>query len=99
MESRFNRVSGGPNKTAWGSLPRLNKFHKLRSGTGFTAAALEKCGAKHESCNIGGVVVDGDRMFVTTPAYMFAPSLKELAADAEKLVAEVLRLAMRPVRL
>ncbi|MBI2362139.1 MAG: isoprenoid biosynthesis glyoxalase ElbB [Elusimicrobia bacterium] len=61
-----------------------------------TAAAIEKCGAKHEVCRIGGVVVDEKLRFVTTPAYMLAPSLKELAADAEKLVAEVLRLAKKP---
>ena len=61
-----------------------------------TAAALEKCGAKHEACRIGGVVVDEKCRFVTTPAYMLTPSLKELAADAEKLVAEVLRLVKKP---
>lgn len=70
---------------------------KLTIGTDpGTAAALEKCGAKHERCEIGGVVVDADGKFVTTPAYMLAPSLKELAADAEKLVAEVLRLVKKP---
>jgi len=70
---------------------------KLTIGTDpGTAAALEKCGAKHERCEIGGVVVDADGRFVTTPAYMLAPTLKELAADAEKLVAEVLRLAKKP---
>ncbi len=70
---------------------------KLTIGTDpGTAAALEKCGAHHEPCRIGGVVVDPAGRFVSTPAYMLTPTLKELAADAEKLVAEVLRLAKKP---
>lgn len=51
-------------------------------------AALEKRGAKHERCEIGGVVVDADGLFVSTAAYMLAPSLSELNADKEKFVAE-----------
>jgi enhancing lycopene biosynthesis protein 2 len=61
-----------------------------------TASALEKCGARHEDCKTGGVVVDEKGRFVSTPAYMLTPTLKELAADAEKLVAEVLRLVRKP---
>ncbi|MDE2293526.1 MAG: isoprenoid biosynthesis glyoxalase ElbB [Elusimicrobia bacterium] len=61
-----------------------------------TAAALEKWGARHEPCRIGGVVVDDAARLVTTPAYMLAPTLKELAADAEKLVTELLRLVRKP---
>ncbi|TBR17272.1 isoprenoid biosynthesis protein ElbB, partial [bacterium] len=43
-----------------------------------TATAIEKCGARHEVCGIGGVVVDEKGRFVTTPAYMLTPTLKEL---------------------
>lgn len=73
---------------------------KLTIGTDAgTAQALEKCGARHERCEIGGVVVDGEGRFVTTPAYMLAPSLKELAADAEMIVFELLRMVtVSPLR-
>jgi len=57
-----------------------------------TAKALESMGAKHAVCAAGDIVVDEDRKIVTTPAYMLAQRISEVAAGAEKLVGKVLQL-------
>ncbi len=58
-----------------------------------TAAALEAMGHRHVDCSAGEVVVDEDHKIVTSPAYMLARRISEVADGAEKLVAEVLRRA------
>jgi len=57
-----------------------------------TAAALEKCGAKHESCGVRDFVVDKKRKIVTTPAYMLGPSIAHVAEGIEKAVRETVAL-------
>jgi len=53
-----------------------------------TAEALEKCGAKHESCGTRDFVVDKERKLVTTPAWMLGPSIAHVAEGVEKAVRE-----------
>jgi enhancing lycopene biosynthesis protein 2 len=60
-----------------------------------TAAAIEAMGGRHVACGGGGAVVDEERKLVSTPAYMLASPISEVAAGIEKLVGEVLRLAGR----
>jgi len=58
-----------------------------------TAAAIEACGAAHESCPVEAFVVDTDARIVTTPAYMLGPTIKHVAEGIEQCVTEVLKLA------
>ncbi len=58
-----------------------------------TAEALEKMGAKHQSCPVREFVVDEKNKIVSTPAYMLAHRISETAEGVEKLVKEVIRLA------
>lgn len=53
-----------------------------------TAAAIEACGAKHETCGVRDFVVDKQRKIVTTPAYMLGPSIAHVAEGIEKAVRE-----------
>jgi enhancing lycopene biosynthesis protein 2 len=57
-----------------------------------TAAALEKCGAKHETCGVHEFVVDKKRKIVSTPAYMLGPSIAHVAEGIEKAVRETVAL-------
>jgi enhancing lycopene biosynthesis protein 2 len=57
-----------------------------------TAAILEKLGAKHVACVASHCVVDKTHKVVSTPAYMLARSIKEVAAGIECLVKELLAL-------
>lgn len=56
------------------------------------AAAIEKTGAKHENKEVSAVCVDKENMVVTTPAYMLASSIKEVAEGAENLIAAMVSL-------
>ena len=58
-----------------------------------TADAIEEMGAKHVTCPVTEFVVDEKRRVITSPAYMLAQNMSELAAGIEKTVAELLRLA------
>lgn len=53
-----------------------------------TAAAIEACGAKHETCGVRDFVVDKQRKIVTTPAYMLGPSIAHVAEGIERAVRE-----------
>jgi enhancing lycopene biosynthesis protein 2 len=53
-----------------------------------TAAAIEACGAKHETCGVRDFVVDKQRKIVSTPAYMLGPSIAHVAEGIEKAVRE-----------
>ncbi|MFH2202451.1 MAG: isoprenoid biosynthesis glyoxalase ElbB [Elusimicrobiota bacterium] len=57
-----------------------------------TAQALESMGARHAVCAAGDVVVDNERLIVTTPAYMLAGRISEVAEGADKLVRALLKL-------
>ncbi len=66
---------------------------KLTIGTDKdTAEAIEAMGAEHVNCDVRDCVVDADHKVVTTPAYMLATRINELADGIEKLVNEVLKL-------
>lgn len=54
-----------------------------------TAEILEKLGAKHVICAATNCVVDKSHKLVTTPAYMLARSIKEVAMSIECLVKEL----------
>jgi enhancing lycopene biosynthesis protein 2 len=58
-----------------------------------TAKDIEKMGAQHVACPVGGFVLDKQRKLVSTPAYMLAQSIKEAAEGIEKLVKTVIELA------
>ena len=58
-----------------------------------TAGAIEAMGAVHVNCDVRDCVVDADHKVVTTPAYMLATRINEVADGIEKLVYEVLKLA------
>lgn len=57
-----------------------------------TAAAMNKMGATHEECTVTEIVEDKARRLVTTPAYMLAQSISEVATGINKLVDRVLEL-------
>ena len=57
-----------------------------------TAAAVEQMGAVHENRASNEVCVDEKHRLVTTPAYMLATSVKEVAAGAEEMVKAMLKL-------
>ncbi len=63
-----------------------------------TAQALEAMGAKHQRASCAEAVVDGDRLIVTTPAYMLAGWVGEAWPGIERLVSEVLGLVARHQR-
>lgn len=57
-----------------------------------TAGAIEKCGARHESCAVRDFVVDKEKKIVSTPAYMLGPSVAHVAEGIEKAVRETVNL-------
>lgn len=57
------------------------------------AEAIRKTGAEHENCLVQEALVDEKNYIVTTPAYMLAKSIREVAAGAEAMVQEMVRLA------
>jgi enhancing lycopene biosynthesis protein 2 len=59
-----------------------------------TAAALEQMGAVHRPAGSGEIVVDLANRIVSTPCYMTAAGIKEVAAGAEKAVLKVIELAL-----
>lgn len=58
-----------------------------------TATALKKMGAKHVACAASEIHVDRNNKVVSTPAYMLAGRISEVAAGVEKLVKAVLEMA------
>ncbi|HMP91097.1 MAG TPA: isoprenoid biosynthesis glyoxalase ElbB [Kiritimatiellia bacterium] len=56
-----------------------------------TASALQALSAVHESCVVGGVVIDGNNNVVTTPAYMLGPWVKDVASGIKACIQEVLK--------
>ena len=71
--------------------PDLHPELTIGSDSG-TAEKLEAMGARHVKCGATDVCVDRRNKMVTTPCYMLAGSIKEVAEGAEKLVEELLRL-------
>ena len=58
-----------------------------------TGKALETMGAKHVSTPVTGIVVDRKNKIVTTPCYMLAENISQVADGAEKAVKAVLEMA------
>lgn len=57
-----------------------------------TAAEIDKTGAKHQTCPVTEFVVDSKNKLVTSPAYMLATRISEVADGIDKCVREVVRL-------
>ncbi len=57
-----------------------------------TAAEIEKAGAKHQECLVNGCVVDRKNKIVTSPAYMLANRISEVAEGIDACVKEVVGL-------
>ncbi len=57
-----------------------------------TAAEIEKTGAKHEQCLVQDIVVDRKNKIVSTPAYMLATRISEVADGIDKCVRAVVSL-------
>jgi enhancing lycopene biosynthesis protein 2 len=57
-----------------------------------TADAITAMGAEHVDCAAGDCVVDSDHKVVSTPAYMLAQCISEVAEGIDKAVAKVLEL-------
>ena len=55
-----------------------------------TASVIEATGAIHEPCPVNNICIDGTNNVITTPAYMLATSIGEVASGIEKLVTTVL---------
>ena len=57
-----------------------------------TAAEIDKTGAKHQTCPVTEIVVDLKNKLVTSPAYMLATRISEVADGIDKCVREVVKL-------
>lgn len=57
-----------------------------------TAAEIEKTGSKHQECVVTEIVVDTKNKLVTSPAYMLATRISEVAEGIDKCVREVIKL-------
>lgn len=74
----------------------LGKEHHIQVTIGTdhgTAKQVENMGAVHVNCAVDDIVVDEKNKIVTTPAYMLATRISEVATGVEKLVKKVLELA------
>lgn len=57
-----------------------------------TAAEIDKTGAKHQDCPVTEFVVDRKNKLVTSPAYMLAERISEVADGIDNCVREVVKL-------
>lgn len=58
-----------------------------------TAAAIQRTGARHQTCAVDAIVVDEANKLITTPAYMLAGSISDAALGINALVEKVLELS------
>lgn len=58
-----------------------------------TAEMIEEMGGEHVPCPVDDIVVDEENKLVTTPAWMLAQDIGQVAQGIEKLVARVLELS------
>ncbi|MBI5625053.1 MAG: isoprenoid biosynthesis glyoxalase ElbB [Elusimicrobia bacterium] len=63
-----------------------------------TARSVEAMGARHEKTPVTGVAVDRDLKLATTPCYMLATRISQVAEGMEALVKAVLDLASAPAK-
>lgn len=74
-------------------LGRQTPPTKLTIGTDAdTAATLNAMGAEHVSCPVDDIVVDEQRKIVTTPAYMLADNISQVAVGIEKAIRRMLEM-------
>ena len=76
-------------------LARVLGRHKITVTIGndsTMAEGIKQMGAKHQNCEAEEVCVDAENRIVTTPAYMLAKSIKNVAHGAKNLVSEALEL-------
>lgn len=57
-----------------------------------TAAEIDKTGAKHQDCAVTELVIDEKNKLVTSPAYMLANRIIDVAEGINKCVREVIKL-------
>jgi enhancing lycopene biosynthesis protein 2 len=57
-----------------------------------TAAEIEKTGSLHQECRVTEFVVDRENKLVTSPAYMLANRISEVAEGIDKCVREVVKM-------
>lgn len=57
-----------------------------------TKMHLEQMGARHEDCLVQAIAVDEKNRIISTPAYMLAKRIFEVAEGVEKLVREVVKM-------
>lgn len=57
-----------------------------------TAVEIDKTGAKHQACPVTEFVIDAKNKLVTSPAYMLAKRISEVAEGIDKCVREVVKL-------
>jgi enhancing lycopene biosynthesis protein 2 len=57
-----------------------------------TAAEIEKTGAKHQECPVQECVIDRKNKIVSTPAYMLASRISEVADGIDTCIREVVKL-------
>ncbi len=57
-----------------------------------TASQLQKMGARHKNAKVDEIVVDAANKIVTTPCYMLATRISQVADGADKLVRKLLEL-------
>ena len=55
-----------------------------------TSTDIISMGSKHVDCPVTEMIIDEDKKIVTTPAYMEANSIKEVADGIEQLIKQVL---------
>ncbi|MFA6318198.1 MAG: isoprenoid biosynthesis glyoxalase ElbB [Elusimicrobiota bacterium] len=63
-----------------------------------TARAIEAMGARHQDAPVTGVVVDPELKLATTPCYMLATRISQVAEGMEALVKAVLDMVGAPAR-
>ena len=57
-----------------------------------TAAEINKTGAKHQECRVTEFVIDTKNKLVTSPAYMLATRISEVAEGIDNCVREVVKM-------
>ncbi|MBW1650214.1 MAG: isoprenoid biosynthesis glyoxalase ElbB [Deltaproteobacteria bacterium] len=74
-------------------LAKLIKNAELTVGDCInTASLIEKMGAVHKKSSATDIIIDKTNKLITTPCYMLATRISQIAEGAEKLVKEILNL-------
>ena len=57
-----------------------------------TAAAIEAMGGRHVNCEATEAIVDPEHKLVSTPAYMLASRISEVADGIDRAIGDLIRL-------